>query len=161
MVARSHVEVHPRLPEQRVGVVPPQQIVSPSCHRSRPLPVLSLAHATAPRRRSRGAGWNPHHGWSPNGPAGVAAARRHAMMLLPARGYAAPLADPRSATQRQSNGVSTRQRRRAPHSTCVSAPTDSPSESQRLALQAVAAQCGWSVVAGYDDRRPGLGALLL
>jgi DNA invertase Pin-like site-specific DNA recombinase len=43
-------------------------------------------------------------------------------------------------------------------------------ENQRLALQAVAAQRGWSVVAGYDDngisgaqgrdRRPGLDALL-
>src|SRR6516162_143898 len=43
-------------------------------------------------------------------------------------------------------------------------------ENQRLALQAVAAQRGWHVVAGYDDngisgaqgrdRRPGLDALL-
>ena len=43
-------------------------------------------------------------------------------------------------------------------------------ENQRLALQAVVAQRGWSVVAGYDDngisgakgrdRRSGLGALL-
>ena len=43
-------------------------------------------------------------------------------------------------------------------------------ENQRLALQAVAAQRGWRVVAGYDDngisgaqgrdRRPGLDALL-
>src|SRR6516165_11413140 len=43
-------------------------------------------------------------------------------------------------------------------------------ENQRLALEAVAAQRGWSVVAGYDDngisgaqgrdRRPGLDALL-